>query len=153
MTYLETLAGQAHWATGNILHNLDFVPENQLNWKPAPTANSALEIINHIAGAFKGMTPMFTGGDFGSSDFPPATNAAEARQLLLDVTRDYVQALKAIKPEDLEKTMELPFGTFTLARLVSFPVIDLIHHHGQIAYIQTLLGDTESHFEPAGMQS
>ena len=37
-------------------------------------------------------------------------------------------------------------GSFPFARAVSFPVIDAIHHHGQIAYIQSLLGDAETHF-------
>ena len=32
----------------------------------------------------------------------------------------------------------------------SIAVIDAVHHHGQIAYIQTLLGDKESHFFEMG---
>ena len=46
-TPLELLAGQIDWAHKNINNNLDFIPEDKLNWKPAPESKSVLEIINH----------------------------------------------------------------------------------------------------------
>lgn len=30
-------------------------------------------------------------------------------------------------------------------------VIELVHHRGQIVYVQTLLGDTEDHFDMAAL--
>ncbi len=44
---LEQVAAQLDWAHKNINNNLDFMPEDKLNWKPAPEAKSVLEIINH----------------------------------------------------------------------------------------------------------
>ena len=29
---------------------------------------------------------------------------------------------------------------------IELPVTDMTHHHGQITFIEILLGDTESHF-------
>jgi hypothetical protein len=66
--------------------------------------------------------------------------------MIRNATGTYVQALLGLDPARLGETVELPFGTFPLARAASMPAFDLIHHHGQIAYIQTLLGDEESHF-------
>ena len=39
-TPLELAAGQITWAHKNINNNLDFVPDDKLNWKPAPSSKS-----------------------------------------------------------------------------------------------------------------
>ena len=54
---------------------------------------------------------------------------------------------RQVDPARLGDTIELPFGTFSLGQCSGFPPFDLMHHHGQIAYIQTLLGDQEDHFQ------
>jgi hypothetical protein len=33
-----------------------------------------------------------------------------------------------------------------LGQLAGFPVIDVIHHRGQVCYLQTMLGDKDNHF-------
>ena len=71
----------------------------------------------------------------------------EAKSMLLESAAKYAQALRKLPLEELGRQIELPFGTFSLAFLASMAATDLVHHHGQIAYIQTILGDTESHFD------
>ena len=64
----------------------------------------------------------------------------------IDSTRTpWMITMTCTEGEHKGKTLKLPFGEFPLSQAVSMPVVDLIHHHGQIAYIQTLLGDTEDH--------
>ena len=70
-----------------------------------------------------------------------------AQELVRSATADYAAALRQVDPARLGDTIELPFGTFPLAQCCGFPPFDLMHHHGQIAYIQTLLGDQEDHFQ------
>lgn len=152
MDYMEALAGQAEWVANNLGYNLGFIPADKLNWKPAPTANSALEIVNHVVTAVKRLGALLRGDSPDQVDFAPATTLEEARNLLNSAVQEYAQTLRAVKPEDLSKSVTVPFGTFPLARMASFAVTDLIHHHGQIAYIQTLLGDTETHFDLTAMQ-
>jgi uncharacterized damage-inducible protein DinB len=152
MNYTDVLAGQAEWAAKNMAYNLDFIAPDKLDWKPAPTAKSALDIVNHVVAAIRSMKSLLEEGNyerpnFQHPDFTPATTADEAKTLLVTTAGEYAQSLRAVKPEDLGKDVNLPFGTMPLARVVSMPVIDLVHHHGQIAYIQTLLGDTEPHFD------
>lgn len=149
MDYLDTIAGQARFAATNIAYNLDYIPADKFDWKPAPTANSALEIINHVLAVFKRMEPILAGGEMSSEPATLATNAADAKQLLLAAVEKYVAALRAVPPESLSKPVTLRFGTLPLARVAGMPILDLVHHHGQIAYIQELLGDTETHFDPA----
>lgn len=153
MDYLELMGGQAGWGARNLAYNLDFIPADKLNWKPAPTANSALEIVQHATRAFKFLQGMISGGSGEPPEVPLPTTAAEAKQQIIDAAVEYKQFLTTIDPATLTNQIPMPFGaTFPLSRVVSMPVIDVIHHHGQIAYIQTLLGDTESHFDFALFQ-
>lgn len=145
MNPMEMMARQMEWVGRNTAYNLGFIPADKLNWKPAPTAHSALEVIGHVAGFIKAMRPVLDGGQFSPPDFTPPTTLQAAQELITSSAEDYAGGLQRLKPEDLGRSVKLPFGEFPLGRAAGMPVVDLIHHHGQIAYIQTLLGDTESH--------
>jgi hypothetical protein len=150
MSALETLAGQATFAGHNMAYNFDFIPEDKFDWKPAPEADSALSIANHVAQPLSGMLSMLESGEF-KPDFTPATNREEAKQLVIRLSDAYAAKLRSLSPQDTEGTVPMPFGgEWPKMRALSIPVIDLIHHHGQISYIQMLLGDTVSHFEEMG---
>ena len=56
MTPIELIAGQLGWANANICNNIDFIPDDKLNWKPAPTSKSPLEIVEHMTGTLNMMT-------------------------------------------------------------------------------------------------
>ena len=147
MNPMEGMAQQMVWAGGNTAYNLGFIAQDKLNWKPAPTANSALEIINHELPFIRGMVPVLSGKEFAPPHTAPVTTLKDAQEQIRSAAQEYAAALRRLTPADLERTVHLPFGSFPLAQAASMPLVDLIHHHGQIAYIQTMLGDTESHFE------
>jgi uncharacterized damage-inducible protein DinB len=150
MSMMEAMAGQVQWAGSNLAYNLKFIPEDKLNWKPAPEALSALEIVNHVAQPLIGMRSYLDGGEF-KADFEPATDLKSAQELVRSASAAYAEKLRSLAPQDLEGTIQMPFGgEWPKARAATLPVIDLTHHHGQIVYIQSLLGDTESHFEEMG---
>lgn len=146
MSELDALAAQARWTADSISHNLKFVPDDKLTWKPAPTAKSALEIINHTVGAMKGMSGAIRGGAWQVPPFDPATTREQAQSMIRAAVGDYVDALLALSPADLEKNVDLPFGTFSLRQFTGFGLVELQHHRGQIAYLQTIWGDNEDHF-------
>lgn len=147
MNPMEGMAQQMMWAGRNTAYNLGFIPQDKLNWKPAPTANSAFEIISHAEGFIKAMTPVLGGKEFAPPQFAPVTSLKDGQERIASCAEQYAAALRRLTPEELGRTVNLPFGSFPLAQAVSMPLVDLIHHHGQIAYLQTMLGDTESHFE------
>jgi hypothetical protein len=151
MSPLEVMAYQAEWATKDTAHNLDFIPKDKLAWKPAPSAKSALDIVNEMVGFATGMIPVLSGGSFTRSDAPPATTLEAAKERLVAAGRDYAQAMRAVKPENLGDKIDLGFGVFPLAQAAGMPVIEFIHHRGQIVYIQTLLGDKEDHFDMSAL--
>ena len=68
----------------------------------------------------------------------------EALTQLAEGAEPFAAALEAAGPE-MERTMETPFGEMWAAKGVVFGMIDLVHHHGQVTYIQSLLGDAENH--------
>lgn len=147
MNPTEVLAQQILWAGRNMAYNLDFIPDDKLEWKPEPTANSALEVVQHSVGAVL-MLEAAVAGAKPNDVFAPATTRDEAKKQLNEATESYAATLRGISADDFGREVELPFGTFSLGQAITLAVIDLIHHHGQIAYIQTLLGDTESHLLP-----
>lgn len=142
-TPLELIAGQIDWAHKNINNNLDFVPEDKLGWKPAPEAKSVLEIINHATNTVHTFTHSITGSH--KHDLPPATNREEAKALITRVVQAHQSAVSALAPSDLEQMVSTPVGDLPKGFAAGLPVVELINHHGQITYIQSLLGDSESH--------
>jgi len=150
MSPLETLANLAIWGARNTAYNLTFIGDDKLDWKPAPTAKSALEIVNHVALAVRSMEPVLRGGEHSPAQFTHAVNLQEAQTLLVTSAEEYAAALREVQREDFTRQVTV-WGRLTLPllRAATMPVVDLVHHHGQIAYLQTLLGDEEMHFDPA----
>jgi hypothetical protein len=144
---LDGLARMTEFAGNNLAYNLEFIPADKLAWKPAPGAKSALEIIQHVTGALTAMRPVLTGGAFTRRQIPAPTDCRSAQEMLRSATREYAAALRQVDPGRLGDTVDLPMGSFPLAQCSGFPSFDVMHHHGQIAYIQTLLGDQEDHFQ------
>jgi hypothetical protein len=144
---LEGLAKMTEFAGNNLAYNLEFIPADKINWKPAPTAKSALEIVQHVAGALNFMRPVLTGAAYQPGEIPVPGDCRNAQELVRRAAGEYAAALRQVDPNRMGEMIELPFGTFPLAQCCGFPPFDVMHHHGQIAYIQTLLGDGEDHFQ------
>jgi hypothetical protein len=141
-TPLELVSSQIEWAKANINNNLDFLPADKLDWKPAPASKSALEIINHATETVN----MFTSAIQGTENkLTPATDLESAKALIIQVVTAHQAVLSSLKPEDLERVLKLPIGDMPVGAVASLPTVELINHHGQITYIQSLLGDSESH--------
>jgi uncharacterized damage-inducible protein DinB len=149
MSPLEPMAQQLDWFTDNLIYNLSFIPDDKLDWKPAPSANSALEIVNHLGGGLSAMRSVVCGGEY-TPDFQPATDRESAVALLKHQSSLLARVIRELPPHEMEQTVHLPWGEYSKPLALSMDVTDVIHHHGQIAYIQTLLGDTESHFKDLG---
>ena len=142
---MQSLAHVLQWAGPDLAHNLDFIPDDKLDWKPAPDAKSALGCAAEAAYFMRAMIGVLAGQEMQMS-IPENLTRAMVQEELRSASKEYAEALCQIPPETLGNQMTMPFGTFPLAQIAGFPVIDVLHHRGQICYIQTLLGDTENHF-------
>ena len=150
MTLNQHYALQTHWIARNFAFNLDFVPADKWGWKPAPTASSAQEITVHITQTLHQAAQMMAGATTcGAQAQIPHVSAAtieSAKTELHEAAETFASQIETLTPDEEQRRINTPYGEFSVAQIVQIDLIDLIHHHGQIAYIQTLLGDTESHF-------
>jgi hypothetical protein len=142
---MEGVAQLAEWAGPDLAYNLDFIPDDRLNWKPAPESKSALECAAEAAFFMKSMIPVLAGAEWTRADHAPASKP-EVQETLRAASKEYATALRAIPVERLAEMVSMPFGDMPLGQVAGFPVIDVIHHRGQVCYLQTMLGDKENHF-------
>jgi uncharacterized damage-inducible protein DinB len=158
MSNLESVARVVRWGTESMAFNLGHIPADKLNWKPTETSKSAMEMTGEVISVMRMMLGMLSGAGFpepaadtaeGGPRHPVPASLEEAQSQLTEAGEAFAAALEAAGPE-LERTVETPYGTMWGPRVVLWGMIDLVHHHGQIAYIQTLLGDAEMHFNPQG---
>jgi len=153
MEDLKTAAWMLRYGARSLAHNLDFIPADREDWKPSESAKSPLDVAAEVIRALQMYRPIFDGPEITAPRPvpPPPTTLAEAKTQLLAVAEEYAAALEAAGPE-LDRPQEMPFGgVFRAYRAVCYPVMDLFHHHGQICYMQCLLGDLEAHWNEAAI--
>ena len=144
---MRDAAAMARWAARDFVHNLEAIPVDKLDWRPAPEAKSALQIAGEVAGSIRATIPLLEGRDWQWQGMSELKSAAEARQAVLEAADEYATKLESADAGKLAREIQLPFGTFWAARFALFPVIETIHHRGQICYLQSLLGDAETRFD------
>ena len=131
-------------------YQLTFIPEDRWGWKPEPAAKSAGEITGEVIAVFEMSRPVLSGQEPpqpGRGPYPAPPSAAAGAEQLVRIADEYAAAFEAAGAH-LERIRDTPFGPMWAARSALFPLIDLTHHHGQITYIQSLLGDAENHADP-----
>jgi len=155
MHEMETFAALARWAGRTFALNLGYLPEEKLEWKPEPGARSAAEVTGEVAGLLDMGVTLLTTGEFGlPQPTPPATIAA-GQEAIRAATARYADALTAASPETLARIVDSPFpvGRMQIGRAALFPLVDMLHHNGQLCYLQSLLGNTDSHQDHGALQA
>ncbi len=145
---LQLLSDTVKWAGKNFSYNLGFIADDKLGWKPAPEAKSALEIAAEVTSVLNMFTALLQKQP--PPEAPVFSTREEAQTAVEKASADYALLLLSLGDNDLIGEMQLPYGPMAKARAIALPVADTLHHHGQIAYLQTMLGDTESHFYEMG---
>lgn len=144
---LQSFAETCRWAGNDLAYNLDFIASDRLDWRPAPEAKSALEIVNHVILGIGSMLPILRGEEWSMPDLHNVTTRKDAQDRLREAANDYADAITRVHAQDLSRDVTIWGHYHTwLGRAATMPVIDLIHHRGQVVYIQCLLGDAEDHF-------
>jgi DinB family protein len=160
MGKLEPVARVVRWGVESMAFNLSQLPADKLNWKPNPESKSALEVTAEVIGVMRMMLGLLATGSFERPDgaeanvsgpirYPLPSGLEDAQRQLTETGGAFADALEKAGPE-LDRAVETPFGTMLGSRVVLWGMIDLVHHHGQISYLQSLLGDGEMHFNPEG---
>lgn len=147
MEDLKCGARLLRWAVTNLIHNLSFIPEDRLTWKPEPICKSPLEIAGEVVAGQRMMLPVLKGGEWSQQPFPIPKSFEEAKEMLQATGEEYAAALENAEAGAMERMVQIFQMSAWAPQAALLPVVDAIHHHGQITYIQTLLGDGESHFD------
>jgi hypothetical protein len=138
------------------LRNLGHVPPEKLNWSPAPSARSALQIAAHVAGYSGGFASVLRAGAFPATadeflgPIQARTDSIEtvqqAEEMLRQGIADTLAALDRVHPDQIDSTLETPIGPTPFRFFMTIPAVHLILHTGQIDYLQTCWGDLEVYF-------
>lgn len=142
---MEAVAGALEWVGPDLAYNLEFIPDDKLDWKPEPTTKSALGVAVEVEHVIRNIVHVVKTGAW--AQLPTLTNPdkAQVQEALRQACKEYGETVRALSPERLAEPIETPWGTTPLAQFATYALIEASHHRGQIFYIQTLLGDTEQH--------
>jgi len=140
----------------HFLRNFSYVPEDKLNWRPAPTSKSALEVAAHTACHMGRFAAMLKGKQLVQPDDLEAlmaswkaeeeavTTRAEMEIIFRRGTAEVLSALDYLSEEDLELVLDSGMGwTASMKWLVGLPGWHITLHLGQIDYLQTCWGELE----------
>ena len=143
----ETLITLFEGNLKGLTFNFGLLPADKLGWKPAPQAKSALEIADHLAAFINEVCGSLSGE---KQPFQPATSGEEAQANLTASGARFTQSLRAASDAKLGEIFSPEYG-ISNEFIATGVVVDVIHHGGQISYLQTLLGDEQDHFDSSMM--
>ncbi|MCS6893890.1 MAG: DinB family protein [Deltaproteobacteria bacterium] len=121
----------------------------KLNWKPLKNGRSVIQITQEVLAVCELLVKGFQSNfkDFNVEVYNKLLKdfsaVKELDQLVSQLQKSTKKLLSLIQPlGDLSKKIKTPFGTMTLLELACLHANHMHYHLGQIAYIQTLYGDT-----------
>jgi hypothetical protein len=147
---LEAQATAARMARERFVYGLSKVPDDRLNWSPAETAKTPLQIAGALAASILSFfVPIIATKALpsmeGNQGAPP-TSRAEVNRALTNAFDALDAAIDGTKPEALShpiSTPEVPGGTLPLADWIGMALTTCSYFQGQLNYVQTAYGDLD----------
>ncbi|MCW5945412.1 MAG: DinB family protein [Fimbriimonadales bacterium] len=156
MELIETSKQRAVSCMEYFLRNFSHVPDDKLHWTPTPTAKSAIRIAAHTAlyaGRFAKMIRDRRLPVTGrlqewlaerDAEEMAITTREEVERVFREGTKEVLEALDTLKPEDIELSLDSGQGwAMPMTFLIGLPGFHATLHAGQIDYLQTCWGDME----------
>jgi len=148
-TYLTSVKGR-------LLTTFAAVPDDKLNWKPSPTAKSAIQLAAHAANSNFSLSRMIRRdpAPVGSMEelheaMAKAEAAITTREQLIETleksTAEVIAALSTLDDESIVAIVPSPFFTAPMSFWMNLPARHIDNHAAQIDYLQTIWGDQEWH--------
>lgn len=141
-------------AKDNLVRVLENTPEDKINWSPAPSARTPIQIVAHSAFSLGYISDMLEGTPYSAPTMDEAdanfllmeqayTNKGDVLDLLDVNYHKMINTLHAIKPGDLDKEIALPFGmpSIPLKFAIGAGAMHTRTHTAQLEYLQTIYGD------------
>ncbi|BDI32158.1 hypothetical protein CCAX7_42090 [Capsulimonas corticalis] len=145
-----------HQLNGRLLRNLAKIPDDRLNWSPAPTARTPLQLVAHCAFSLGFIHTMLNGTPY------PAKTTALADAEFLEMEREittreqalslwenrfhqYLSFLISLQPDQMDTLVRLPFamGELPMHFMAGIGAVHTREHVAQLEHLQTIYGDRE----------
>ena len=154
---VEFAVSFADSARTRLLHTLEHIPDDKLDWSPAPGAKSAIRIAAHAALSSGNFVSLLRGDPMPDMPFEEmlagmvaAEVAVKTRAQVIELINtncdSAIAALKAITPARMAEEVQTPFRPMPVPFIMTLVGRHMDSHAAQIDYIQTLWGDSEMHF-------
>ena len=134
------------------------VPTDKVDWRPNESGRSVLDICKELAKCpdwaydlLDGKGMELEAGDMAADEMGHWETIDDCETALTQKLSRYLSFIAEYPDEKLDEVIELPFGeggsmrTFSMGEMMGYPHWNAVYHLGQIAYIQTLLGDGDNH--------
>ncbi|AIE86122.1 DinB family protein [Fimbriimonas ginsengisoli] len=139
-----------------LLKTLSFIPDDKLDWAPAPTCKSALRIAAHCGVSNGNFLAIIAGAKFpeisreemiamAMEAEKAVTTREQAIALIEQSSQAVLDALDSLTPEQIEMVIETPFITAPMPFWMNLPGRHMDNHASQIDYLQTCWGDMVWH--------
>ena len=142
---------------GRLIKVLSATPDEKINWSPAPTSRSPIQLAAHSADAVHLVVDVILKeGPFPYSGFPefdasmratelPFTTREQTLELLEKNSREFFAFLDSLTPEALTTTVKSFLGEMPMTIAIGIPTEHTRAHIAQIEYLQTIWGDRDWH--------
>jgi hypothetical protein len=155
---IDSAKGNFLYAKSQLVRALNTTPDDRINWSPAPSARTPIEIAAHAAEGVKNIHGTLDGRTFAVPTPEEADRGFRAweaqfktREKVLDLlernSEAFVGWLDGLTPERLETMVTMPFGMgqVPLSMAITFVARHTQYHVAQMDYVQTLYGDRDWH--------
>ncbi len=151
-------AKEAQEACDYLLKTFSFVPDDKLNWSPAESARTALQLVVHCGLSNKAFASIMRGEDIpmpaDMSDFRGLLRGMEAQitdrtaaiELAKESTKTIIEAISEVTEETFATSPSSPFGPMPMPFWMTLAGMHMKAHACQMDYLQTIYGDVEDHF-------
>ena len=153
MRYLDALPPMIEDAYAELFKNAEALGD-KLNYKASDTTRTPLELVQECA-TMPGMLAQTirdrkmsdaTSGAMEDAPQPEPPATLDACRAAYEAGKgELFDAIRAFPDDQLEVPFETPWGTFAWRDFIAYSYWNPYYHTGQLAYVQTIHGDTEMH--------
>lgn len=151
-TIQDFLADAAQKASVDLTTAFLRIPQDKRNWSPDSKARTASDLVAECA-LLNGYTAVMIAthqlADGAMENYPRektdliAQGWEQIQAQLQANTAKIAAAIRAVSDDDIDVVTAMPWGSMTVAQMMSFPHWNMTYHEGQINYIASILGCLE----------
>jgi hypothetical protein len=139
----QLAAGKLRWSLAHFIKSFNATPDDKLDFKPSPTANSPRELILHVLGG-NGHVAHTLGMEMDPTAGP--TDRDALLQRLTETTEIIASKLETVPDEQLDTMVDFVAGKMPMPVFLFIEDWHVARHAGQLDYLQTIWGDMENYF-------